>query len=171
MGVEAHAALLAAERAVLAVDRGEAALLLVRDAGLEGEDVRAALLVFLPVLGLLAPFEVIFTIDLEITDVSLDEEAAREGLLGEAAPTRRAFGILGNALCDAREAEEMTVLALPRLVEDLEADGALQLLRRVLVDDQIFKLKGGLRDGRLEEDDAGGLLLHLIARRESSQRR
>lgn len=171
MGVEAHPALLAAERAVLAVDRSEAALLLVRDAGLEGEDVRAALLVLLPILGLLAPLEVVLAKDLEVADVSLDEEAAREGLLGEAASTRRAFGILGKTLGDAREAKEMAVLALSRLVEDLQADGALQLLRRVLVDYKILELEGGLRDRRLDGGEGGGLLLHLIASSKASQRR
>jgi len=142
--LEVHTALLAAERVVLAVDGGEATLLLVRHACLEGENVGAALAVLHPVPLLLAPGEVILTEDLEITNVSLHKEAAREDLFGEAAAARWALGILGNAFRDARQTEEMPVLALTRLVEDLEADRALELLRGLLIDYQVLDLETGL---------------------------
>jgi hypothetical protein len=77
VGVEVHPALLAAEGAVLAVDGGEAALLFVGHARLEGEDVRAALLILLPILCIFAPFEVVLAVDLEVADVPFHEKAAR----------------------------------------------------------------------------------------------
>ena len=82
--------------------------------------------------------EVVAAVGFEGAQMLLDKQAAHEVLLAERAPALRTLGLLHQVARDAYKAEQVSVLALPRVSQQLQADAALQLARKVRVDDAVL---------------------------------